>query len=220
MINASTLLDAYLDVNVLLLLVCVLWFVFSRVLDRLGLAHAVTARLRMLRSVFIAVLMAPAFAALIVMAGQVGFAAPAQTVNLTDFIVAQYLQGRFAMNPSALEELLLLRSRLAEAAFTPAGRAILGLIAVGGVACFLRLGWSVVRLCRIIAESHHWRRFGRVELRVSDTISVPFSTRGCAVASSCCPRPCWNARPTSGSRSRTNCSTCGRAMSSGNSRSA
>jgi len=151
MINASTLLDAYLDVNVLLLLVCVLWFVFSRVLDRLGLAHAVTARLRMLRSVFIAVLMAPAFAALIVMAGQVGFAAPAQTVNLTDFIVAQYLQGRFAMNPSALEELLLLRSRLAEAAFTPAGRAILGLIAVGGVACFLRLGWSVVRLCRITA---------------------------------------------------------------------
>ena len=39
MINASTLLDAYLDVNVLLLLVCVLWFVFSRVLDRLGFAR-------------------------------------------------------------------------------------------------------------------------------------------------------------------------------------
>jgi len=178
MINASTLLDAYVDVNLLLLLVCALWFVFSRVLDRLGLAHAVTARLRMLRSVFVAVLLAPAFAALIVMIGRAGYPHPAQTVNLTDFIVAQYLQGRFAMNASALEEVLMLRSRLADAAFTPAGQALLGLVAAGGVTCLLRLGWSLFRLRRILAESHLWRRFGRVELRVSDTISVPFSTRG------------------------------------------
>lgn len=178
MINASTLLDAYVDVNLLLLFVCVLWFVLSRMLARAGFAHAVTARLRMLRAVFVAVLLAPAFAAAFVAVARAGYPQAVQTVNLTDFIVAQYLQGRFSMNASMLEELLSVRSRLAAAAFTPVGQAMLCLVAVGAACCLLRLGWSVARLRRIISESHLWHRFGRVELRVSDTISVPFSTRG------------------------------------------
>lgn len=177
MINASTLLDAYVDVNLLLLFVCVIWCGVSRVLVRVGLTHTVTARLRMLRAVFIAVLLAPALAAAIVTVGRAGYPQAVQSVNLTDFIVAQYLQGRFAMNASMLEELLSIRSRLAGSAFTPAGQAVLFLIAAGGAFCLIRLCWSVVRLRRIVAESHLWRRFGRAELRVSDMISVPFSTR-------------------------------------------
>lgn len=178
MINASTLLDAYLDVNLLLVFVCVLWFAFSRLLDIAGLAHAVTARLRMLRVVFLAVLVGPVFAAVIVLLGRTGYAEPVQSVNLTDFIVSQYLQGRFAMDASALEELLSLRSRVAEVLFTPAGRGVLALVAAGGLLCLARLSWSVVKLRRVIAESHLWRRFGPVDLRLSDTVTVPFSTRG------------------------------------------
>lgn len=178
MINVSTLFDAYLDVNLLLVFVCVLWFAFSRLFDLAGLSHAVTARLRMLRAVFLAVLVGPAFAALIVMIGRMGDVQPAQSVNLTDFIVSQYLQGRFAMNASALEAMLSARGRLAEMAFTPAGQAVLGLIAAGGLLCLARLIWSVVTLRRVIADTHLWRRFGRIELRLSDTVTVPFSTRG------------------------------------------
>lgn len=178
MTHASTLLDAYLDVNLLLVFVCILWFAFSRLLGRIGLAHAVTARLGMLRAVFLAVLAAPVFVALVAEVSRAGLAEPAQAVNLTDFIVAQYLQGRFVMDASLLETLLSIRSRLAEAAFSPFGRGLLVLIAAGAVFCFVRLGLSVLRLGRILGEAHLWRRFGRVELRVSDTISVPFSTRG------------------------------------------
>ena len=92
MINASTLLDAYVDVNLLLVFVCVLWFAFSRALDLFGLSYAVTARLRMLRMVFLAVLLGPLFAGLVAGIGRAGHVQPAQQVNLTDFIVAQYLQ--------------------------------------------------------------------------------------------------------------------------------
>ena len=178
MINASTLLDAYVDVNLLLVFVCVLWFGFSRMLDLVGLSHAVTARLKMLRAVFLAVLLGPLFAALVVTVGRAGFAQPAQQVNLTDFIVAQYLQGRFQMNASALEQLLNLRARLAEAAFSPAGQAVLVAAMLGAALCMAGLGWSVVKLRRVLAEAHRWRRIGRIDLRLSDTITVPFSTRG------------------------------------------
>lgn len=178
MINADTLFDAYLDVNLLLAFVCALWFVLARLLDRAGLGHAVTARLRMLRAVFLAIIVSPVFVALYALVGKAGYVAPGQSVNLADFIVAQYLQGRFEMNPSALEQLLNLRSRIGEAMDAPAGQAVQWALAAGILTCLARLGWSMLALRRIIAESHLWRRFGRVELRVSDTASVPFSTRG------------------------------------------
>ncbi len=178
MINASTLLDAYVDVNVLLVFVCVLWFGFSRAMGLVGLAHAVTARLRMLRAVFLAVLLGPFFAALVAGIGRAGYAAPAQQVNLADFIVAQYLQGRLQMEASALEQLLTLRARLAEAAATPAGQAALAVLLFGGLLCLAGLVRSVVTLRRVVGQAHRWRRIGRVELRLSDTVTVPFSTRG------------------------------------------
>lgn len=178
MINADTLFDAYLDVNLLLAFVCGLWFVLARLLDRAGLSHAVTARLRMLRAVFLAVIVSPVFVALFALVSRAGYVSPEHSVNLTDFIVAQYLQGRFEMNPSALEEMLNLRSRIGEAMASPAGQAVQWALVAGVLTCLARLGWSILTLRRLIAESYVWRRFGRVELRVSDTASVPFSTRG------------------------------------------
>lgn len=178
MINASTLLDAYVDVNLLLVFVCGLWFAFSGVLGLFGQDRAVTARLRMLRAVFLAVMAGPVLAALAVMIGRDGQLQPVQQVNLADFVVAQYLQGRFAMNASQLERLLSLRASLAEAAFSPVGQAVLAVIGLGAALCFARLGRSIRALRRVLAESHRWRRIGRIDLRLSDTVAVPFSTRG------------------------------------------
>jgi hypothetical protein len=178
MINASTLLDAYVDVNLLLAFVCVLCFVCGRALDMAGLAHAVTARLKLLRAVLLAVILSPVFVALLALVSRAGYVAPNHGVNVADFIVAQYLQGRFEMNASALEGLLGIRSHLAEAAFSPAGRLVLWALAAGVLISLLRLGWSVLKLHRIIADSYVWRHSGRLELRVSDLVAVPFSTRG------------------------------------------
>ena len=178
MINASTLLDAYVDVNLLLALVCILWFLCGRMLDMAGLAHAVTARLKLLRAVLLAVILSPLFIALLGLVSRAGYVTPHHGVNVADFIVAQYLQGRFEMNASALEGLLGIRSQLTEAAFSPVGRLMLWALAAGIVIFIVRLGWSVHKLHRIIADSYVWRRLGRLELRVSDIVAVPFSTRG------------------------------------------
>ena len=61
MTTVSTLLDAYFEVNALLLFTCLLWAIFGKTLDLVGLGHAVTARLRLLRAVFLAVIISPIF---------------------------------------------------------------------------------------------------------------------------------------------------------------
>ncbi len=42
----------------------------------------------------------------------------------------------------------------------------------------VRLVFSVCCLHRIVSDSYAWRRFGRVRIRLSDRVLVPFSTRG------------------------------------------
>ena len=78
-------LDVYIDINILLLFACVLWLAATAGLRAAGLGHAVSARLALLA---------------------VGVA---MDFTLTDFILSQYLQGRFQMHPSTLESMLTLR---------------------------------------------------------------------------------------------------------------
>jgi beta-lactamase regulating signal transducer with metallopeptidase domain len=178
MTNASSFFGAYIEVNALLIFTCLVWAVFARLLNIAGLAHAVTARLRLLRAVFLAVIVSPIFVAAVSTAMQAGYVAPKNTVNLTDFVLSQYLQGRFEMNPADLERLLGFRGEVAQVLAGPVGQGIAAFLALGFAVFAARLVLSFVRLRRIIAESYVWRRIGRVELRLSDAVSVPFSTRG------------------------------------------
>ena len=178
MTNASSFFGAYIEVNALLIFTCLVWAVFARLLNIAGLAHAVTARLRLLRAVFLAVIVSPIFVAAVSTAMQAGYVAPENTVNLTDFVLSQYLQGRFEMNPADLERLLGFRGEVAQVLAGPVGQGIAAFLALGFAVFAARLVLSFVRLRRIIAESYVWRRIGRVELRLSDAVSVPFSTRG------------------------------------------
>lgn len=178
MTDLSGLIDAYLDVNVLLAFACLLWIVAAALLRLSGLGHAHTAQLRALRLIFLAVILSPlAVAAAGLLADQTGLTI-GRRVNLADFVVAQYLQGRFTMDPQRLEMLLGARRQLASGDLLAhlgwGAAAILG----GGFVFFaLRLLASMWKLMRILDDSFAWRRFGRVELRLSDTTTVPFSTR-------------------------------------------
>lgn len=178
MTNASTLFGAYIEVNVLLVFTCLVWAVFSRLLNIAGLGHAVTARLRLLRTVFLAVIVSPIFVAAVSMAMQAGYVVPENTVNLTDFVLSQYLQGRFEMNPADLERLIGFRSEVALVLSGPLGQGIAAFLGAGFLIFAVRLFVSFLQLRRIIVESYVWRRIGRVELRLSDAVNVPFSTRG------------------------------------------
>lgn len=178
MISLSGLFDAYLDVNILMAFACVLWTLTAWWLRRLGLGHAYTAQLKTLRLVFLAIVFSPiAVGGAMVLAEKVGMGF-GQQVNLADFIVAQYLQGRFEMDPARLEAILGARRQLAvgqtASGFT---LALTGLFAAGFLLFAVRLVVSMWKLRRVLDNSFAWRRFGKLDLRLSDQTTVPFSTR-------------------------------------------
>ena len=176
----SALVDAYIDVNIVLMFVCLLWIALSLGLRGLGLAHTVTAQLKLLRAGFCVALASPVLMALYALAEKAGAVAPVPSVNLSDFVVSQYLQGRFDVSPATLESTLGMRSQLTELVLSPLGGVGLALVVVlfAGFAWFAgRFVASLIKLRGVIGESFLWRRFGRLELRLSDTVLVPFSTR-------------------------------------------
>ena len=180
MITASTVFDAYLDVNALLLLACAACFATGYALRFLGLGHTVFAQLRMMRATFLVVVISPFIVIAFMAVVQNGYILPDSVPNLSDFIVAQYLHGAFEMNPSALENLLSVRSQTVSAFFEThdaVGVPVIALLVAGIMAFGLRLALSILRLRRMIKDSYAWRRFGSLHLRLSDEISVPFSTR-------------------------------------------
>lgn len=176
--NPSAILDAYIDVNILMVFASLLWLGTAIILRAAGFGHSHTAQLRTLRLIFLAIVLSPFALALLAAAGRQTGLAFGHQVNLTDFIVAQYLQGNFSMNPERLETLLGARRQLALDGGGGAAAVILLAVLLGGVAIFLaRLVASMFKLRRVLDDSFAWRRFGRLDLRLSDTATVPFSTR-------------------------------------------
>lgn len=178
MTTVSGLFDAYVDINLLLALACGLSIALGAGLRAARLGHLVSVQLRLMRLAFVAVVIGPLAIALVPVWAPV---APATSVNLSDFVVAQYLQGRFVMSPVALEGVLGWRDTLHRTlldAGSPGGLVVLSALAAGMALFAARLAISMVKLRAMIGASYHWRRFGRLELRLSDTVRVPFSTRG------------------------------------------
>jgi len=174
--GASALIDTYLDINVLLAFACCLWMITSRMLAAMGLAHSYTAQLKTVRLLFLAIVLSPFVVAAFAFSHRFLGTAPGNPFNLTDFIVAQYLQGRIEMSPARLETLLGVRRQLSSGSGGMIWWA--GAAFATGFAFFLgRFAASIWKLYRVLDDSFVWRRFGRLDLRLSDRTAVPFSTR-------------------------------------------
>ncbi len=178
MVSLSALIDTYLDVNALMAFAAVLWLVAGRVLRAVGQEHSYTAQLGTLRLVFLAIILAPlAVTGLLVLADRAGLALG--RLNLADFVVSQYLQGNLQMRPDRLEAILGARRQIAAGGGgSPAILTLFAVFALGFALFTIRLVASMIKLARVLDDSFVWRRFGRLELRLSDTTAVPFSTRG------------------------------------------
>ncbi len=177
MIAIDTIFDAYINVNILLILAFGVWCLARMLLRPLGMIHAYTTQLRLLNGGFLAVAVSPV---LILLLTKFGAITPQFTINLSDIVVAQYLQGNFDMRPAALEEFLGLRSRLASDVLelnSYSSIFISGFILTGAGLFAARFIIAIYALRRIINQSHVWHRFGNLRLLISDTVQVPFSTR-------------------------------------------
>ena len=180
MIAGEALLDAFINANILLFIGFGLWHLVRLVMRAVGLSRAFNTQLRLLNAVFLAIACAPIIAMLFQMMQSSGVARGVN-INLSDAVVAYYLNGGFQMESSRFEALVLLRDN-----FVLNVVGAKGWVAQGAIVLFVfgfalgvfRLALSVACLRRIVLQSYAWRKIGRVRLRLSDQTLVPFSTRG------------------------------------------
>ena len=176
----DALLDAFIDANILFLIGYALWLLVRAGMQSLGLKHAFGTQLRLLNALFLAIICAPFIVAGFQALQSAGFARNVN-VNLSDMVVAYYLNGGFEMKASEFEALVLMRDGFVFNVLNLNGLFAQGIIAVflTGVAVGLvRLGMSMMFLRRIVKDSYPWRDFGKIKILLSDRTLVPFSTRG------------------------------------------
>jgi len=101
-------------------------------------------------------------------------------INLSDFVVSQYIKGNLHMSPLSLEAVLTARQTLTSE-ITSLDHPITISILVGMLLCALYMGLrsilTAIKLHSSLQSAYPWRRFGNVQFLVSDTLRVPYSTR-------------------------------------------
>lgn len=180
MIAGEALLDTFINANILICFAFALWIVVRTLMDRTRLKHAYGTQLRLLNTVFLTIVAAP-FVALAFGAVQSAGFARDLSLNLSDAVVAYYLNGGFEMKASEFEKVVLARDVFVFDVLTGTGlvaRAAIAAFLIGLAVGLIRLFFSVFCLWRIVTASFAWRRFGRIHIRLSDRTLVPFSTRG------------------------------------------
>jgi hypothetical protein len=174
-------LDAFINFNLLLCLALGLWQLARYGLGLLGLKQAHALHLQLLNAMFLAVLASPLITLAIGILRQEGLIAPTAQLSLSDYALAYYLNGNFGMRPTEFADLLSLRDTATMALLEQASPLALGLtlaFVIGAGLVLLRLVSHALRVRRVVSQAYVWRRLGRVELRLTDATSVPFSTRG------------------------------------------
>ncbi|MGR3761763.1 M56 family metallopeptidase [Roseobacteraceae bacterium NS-SX3] len=173
--KADALLNAYIDLNLLLLAGTVLWLAARKALSRSALARAYRPQLRLLNAMTLLLALSPLLALALTSL------AVAHPPNISDILVAQYLQGNVSMSATRFEGLLGLREDAVRALIlhqAPWAQAVAAAVAAGAALCALHAILSVQRLRRSLARAYLWKRIGRVQLMVSDDTAVAYSTRG------------------------------------------
>lgn len=173
--TAEGWLNAYLDLNLLIALGAVVWFGLRWGLRRTSLGMAFLPQLRLMNGLTVLLALAPIMALLFttwIMA---------HPPNIADFLVAQYLQGNMSISATSLEATLGLREDFVREML--AQQSLWAKVLAAGAAA--GAGWSIAHIClslwhlrRALKGAFVWRQIGRLQIRVSPTAGVAFSTRG------------------------------------------
>lgn len=173
--TAEGWLNAYLDLNLLIALGAVVWFGLRWGLRRTSLGMAFLPQLRLMNGLTVLLALAPLLA--LVFTTWV----MAHPPNLADLLVAQYLQGNMSISATSLEATLGLREDFVRemlAQNTVWSKALAAGAALGAGWCIAHICLSIWQLRRALAGAFVWRQIGRLQIRISPTARVAFSTRG------------------------------------------
>ena len=174
----ETLINAYIDANLIIVLAFAAWVLARLIVRATALRFDHVAQLRLTEGIMLAAILSPFIAhAMILGHSEMN---PNGSLNVSDYAVAKFLDGHIQMRAVEFETILTMRQNLVEGIATlDSGFAIsiVALLTAGFIASVGSLAFNILRLCRLIGRSYAWRRIGMVDLRLSDEITVPFSTR-------------------------------------------
>lgn len=171
----DALVNAYIDLNLLLIAGSLLWFAARRLLSRSPLGATFRPQLKLLNAVTLLLVFSPLLALFL---AKLSFLHPP---NLSDLLVSQYLRGNVGMSASRFENLMGLREdfvRTMSAQQAVWARMVTAGLLSGALFCIVQLVVSLLRLRQCLRQSFACKRIGRVHIRWSDQAPVAYSTRG------------------------------------------
>ena len=179
--TASSIFNAYIDANFIIILAALLWIAARFILTRTAFKQAGLMQLQLVYGVLLAVAAAPVVISLHTLAQNMGLFGAEYSASLSDYALAQFLNGRIEMAPLQFEALWMSRTVFAQnvtTLATPVAIVLVGLFSLGFGISLARLLRNAVQVRAVIRSGYQWRRIGRVAIVLSDRMDVPFSTRG------------------------------------------
>ena len=179
MLRTETLIDAYIDANLIFVFAFLAWCCVRMFVRRTRLRHDYGVQLRLTEGMMLATLISPALAIACVWCHAWMF--PGTSMNASDLVLNQFLNGRIPVDAQQFQAMMGLRAQVVEGLADPkslAAQILIGLFVIGFALSVARVGQSARQLHRLIGRSFVWRRFGRLDILVSEEVCVPFSTRG------------------------------------------
>jgi beta-lactamase regulating signal transducer with metallopeptidase domain len=179
--TAEHLLGAYIDTNILLVAVAIIWFGSKQLFARSRLRAAYQIQLNLLYGLVAMVALSPFFVAGMDMFQRAGILSPHSGLNFSDFLVSQYLHGNIALAPTEFEGLMMWRTEITRDIVSlsgPLGFVLLGGLFGGFLIVVVRNARDTLYLTKMIRNSYVLRRVGRIDIRCTHETRVPFSTRG------------------------------------------
>ena len=172
-------LEFVIDANIALALAFCIWACVHGLARTFWLKHDFGAQLRFLKLALVLTLASPLLALGTV--ASVQWLWPQVPLTISDMAVAAYLRGDIALPATQFEALLNTRDRWTDALFAgqmPWLALLLGALAAGVALQIGRSLQSVFVIRRALRRSYLWRRTDRVDIRLSDHVSMPFAVRG------------------------------------------
>ncbi len=161
--------------NAVLLASFLLVLTFEFMLRRTRLRRAYKLRLNL------AVTALCAAALPFILAPFAGLISSTLSFNATDLFVSQYLKGNLSLSASQVADVLSAKDGLiANLVSTTTTISVLVLVAFAAAACLRAayIGLNIFRIYRLIQQAQPVHIAGRISIWASNTIEVPFSTRG------------------------------------------
>ncbi|WP_171131158.1 MULTISPECIES: M56 family metallopeptidase [unclassified Ruegeria] len=179
MTAVKPVLDAFLEFNVVLGFSALIWLAVRGTLSLTPMRYGFVAQLRSLKILCIGVMLSPVLA--MGVSSFVSQVWPERAVALGDIAVAAYLRGEIAMPAAQFETLLNTRERWVDhvlsggSAFVVFALSVLALLAA---VLAIRVALNALAIRKAVRTSFLWRQSAKVDIRLSDRVTVPFAVRG------------------------------------------